>query len=979
MKTTIFSLMFILAISQIGFAQESNNEQHATLTVKAEYVKYIPSIAEQIANGQFIPAEEINKEVNPKKRGANMAVPGKGLPKGNDPLWKENGSSTKIKGKEPIITWVSAAAGATPTDPTGAIGPSHYVNAWNFAFRIWDKEGNALTSAASLGTIFPGETLGDPIVFYDVFADRFVITEFSGSPSGFLVAVCQGTDPVNDGWYTYRFNSGTFPDYPKFAVWSDGYYITANKDQNSAGTSNVVFAIERDLMLTGDPDAQMVGFPLTGIVTNGFYSPLAFNANGNTLPEIGNAPIIFMQDDSWSGVSEDHLKIWSINVDWDTPANSTISSPQDITTAAFDGLFDGGSFSNLPQSSGPDIDALQATIMYMAQYRRFANYNTVVFNFVIDLDGNDDYAGIRWYELRQDTDGDPWTIFQEGTYAQPDGHSAFSGSMAMDVLGNIGLGYTVVSTTQVPSIRYTGRMKNDPLGEMTLEEDILAAGAQNDPSSRYGDYSQMTIDPSDNKTFWHTGEFFSSGRKNIVGAFKLAPDFATDVGVVSVDAPIDGTLSDSEPITITVTNYGLNEISSTPVSYQVDGGVVVSEMINDAIASGENMQYTFAATADLSTVGTTYEIMTTTVLPGDEDTQNDTMIVSVTYIGPNDLGVTEITSPVSSSGLSNSEPITITINNFGAEPKSDFDVSYTIDDSSPVTEQVAGPLMALSSMSYTFTQTGDFSVLGSYNVSAYTSLAGDLDNSNDTTSAVITNSFCQPHSNCTTGNGFRLFQVGTIDNPSGCEPDGYGDFTFLSTNLNTGSTNDLTVTTGFGNQYVRVWIDYNDNFVFELNELVVDNYKIASGQNAGTYTETMDLVVPSDATLGEHVMRAKSNWINPVPDDACEETTFGETEEYTAVIDFADAVQDHALMDAEMVISYLSGNQFEVSMTTSNFEERLIITVHDVNGRKLIQNWVENENGYFEYEIDMSFVPAGVYLVRLGTEEFGKVKKIVVK
>ena len=223
MKATIFSLMFIFAFSHIGFAQESNKEQHATLTVKAEYVKYIPSISEQVANGLFIPAEEINKEVNPKRRGANMAVPGKGLPKGNDPLWKENGSSTKINGKEPIITWVSAAAGATPTDPTGAIGPSHYVNAWNSAFRIWDKEGNALTSAASLGTIFPGETLGDPIVFYDVFAERFVITEFSGSPNGFLVAVCQGPDPVNDGWYTYRFNSGSFPVYPKFSVWSDGY------------------------------------------------------------------------------------------------------------------------------------------------------------------------------------------------------------------------------------------------------------------------------------------------------------------------------------------------------------------------------------------------------------------------------------------------------------------------------------------------------------------------------------------------------------------------------------------------------------------------------------------------------------------------------------------------------------------------------------------------------------------------------------
>jgi hypothetical protein len=133
-----------------------------------------------------------------------------------------------------------------------------------------------------------------------------------------------------------------------------------------------------------------------------------------------------MQDDAWAGVSADHLKIWTINVNWSVPANSTISSPQIINTQPFDGLFDGGSFSNLPQPSGGDIDALQATIMYMAQYRRFPTYNSAVFNFVVDLNGADNYSGIRWYELRQSNDGAPWTIHQEGTYAQPGGHSAFA-------------------------------------------------------------------------------------------------------------------------------------------------------------------------------------------------------------------------------------------------------------------------------------------------------------------------------------------------------------------------------------------------------------------------------------------------------------------------------------------------------------------------------------------------------------------------
>jgi len=531
MRKTYFLILFISMsfLALAGFGQQNNTSlptgsQGPTLITSSQQVIKIPSIASQIADGSFKPAEDIVKEVNPKHWGSNTSVPGKGLPKGNDPLWDQQSKVAKAPGKAPILTFEAASATATPTDPTGAVGPNHFVNSWNSAFRIWDKLGNPLTAVASLGTILPG-TMGDPIVIYDRYADRFLITEFYSN--GFDVAICQGPNPVTDGWYVYRFPTNTFPDYPKFSVWSDGYYITANKDQSSASTSQVVFALERDKMIVGNTTAQMIGFPLTGIVTSGFYSPLGFNANGPTLPPAGNAPIVYMQDDAWSGVSTDHLKIWSVNVNWTTPASSTISSPQIINTQPFDGLFDGGSFSNLPQPSGGDIDALQATIMYMAQYRRFPSYNSAVFNFVVDLNGADNYAGIRWYELRQTTDGAPWTIYQEGTYSQPGGHSAFSGNMCMDANGNIGLAYTIVSSTQFPSLRFTGRYASDPLGTMTLAEEVIATGTQSDPSTRYGDYSQMTIDPNDDVTFWSIGEYFNGGRKNHVGVFQIAPPALT--------------------------------------------------------------------------------------------------------------------------------------------------------------------------------------------------------------------------------------------------------------------------------------------------------------------------------------------------------------------------------------------------------------------------------------------------------------------
>ncbi len=515
---TVFTVMHL-------HAQNADQAEKATLVTTSEPMIEVPSIASQIANGTFIPAENIIKEVNPKSWGSNTAIPGKGFPKGNDPLLEKQLQAKKSPGKAPILTFEAASSGTTPTDPTGAVGPNHFLNSWNSSFRIWDKAGNPLTAAASLGTIFPG-TMGDPIVMYDRYADRFFISEFFSN--GFDVAVSQGPDPVNDGWYVYRFHTNTFPDYPKFSVWSDGYYITANKDQNAPTTNEVVFALERDAMLIGDPSAQMVGFNLPGCITSGFYSPLGFNCNGSSLPSAGNAPIVYMQDDVWAGVSDDHLKIWSINVDWVTPSNSTISSPQIITTADFDGLFDGGSFSNLEQPNGANIDALQATIMYMAQYRRFSGYNSVVFNFVVDPTHVDDDSGIRWYELRQTNDGDPWTIYQEGTYVQPQGHSAFSGNMCMDASGNIALAYTTVSPSLYPSLRYTGRFASDPLGTMTMAEEVIYNGTQNNPATRYGDYSQMTIDPTDDATFWSIGEVFYGGsRKNYVGVFQFAPPALT--------------------------------------------------------------------------------------------------------------------------------------------------------------------------------------------------------------------------------------------------------------------------------------------------------------------------------------------------------------------------------------------------------------------------------------------------------------------
>jgi hypothetical protein len=387
----------------------------------------------------------------------------------------------------------------------------------------------------------------------------------------------------------------------------------------------------------------------------------------------------------------------------------------------------------------------------------------------------------------------------------------------------------------------------------------------------------MSVEPTNDKQFWYVSEYFSPGRSHMVGVFQIAADAAYDVGVVSIDSPVTGTLTDTETVTVSIFNYGENDISNFDVSFQVDGGAVVTETYSGTIGTGETAQHTFSTSVDMSTVGTTYVVTAYTTLADDENDANDSVTADVTHLNPNDIGVSEITSPSSGELLSNAESVIVTITNYGGATQYDFDVTYEFNGQT-VTETVPGPLEGNSSMEYTFTQTVDVSEFGTYTITVYTSLDNDSDASNDSFLTDVTNINCAPSMDCSFADGFQLFQFGDINNESGCE--GYGDFTDQSTDVELGETYDVTMTTGYGNQFVRIWIDYNDDFNFTLDELILDNYEIADGAASGSYTETTQVTIPADATIGQHLMRAKTNWQAGVPDDACALTTYGETEDY---------------------------------------------------------------------------------------------------
>jgi len=971
-----------LLVSLLGFFlfsssySQQSEIQKPSWTATLDY-RFVPSISDQIKDGTFVPADEdAHKKLGREKRWhGNKVVPGKGLPNGDDPLLYLQENVVTKSSRDPILTFETTSNTATPSDPTGEIGRDYYFASWNSSFRFFNIDGTTASPPASLSTLFGNDESGDPIALYDSEADRYIITSMGSS--GLNFAISQTNDPILGGWHVYNAMSfgtdGQFPDYPKYSIWSDGYYCTTNTSANN------LYVLERDKIIDGDPTASIQGFNAPQMITSGFASAQVLDITNDDHPAPGNATMVYMQDDAWNQVPTDHLKIWTINIDWDNSNNSSISTPYQLPTSSFTSVFDGGSFANLTQSSGPDIDAMQATLMNQAQFRKFPTHNSAVFNFVVDvLSGSDEQAAVRWYELRQDADGEPWVIYQEGTYTAPDGRHAFGASMAMDIQGNIGMGYTSMSATAPITLRYTGRYANDPSGQMTIEENLIGQSNATNPNTRYADYAHMSVDPSNDKTFWFISEYFKPGRRDLVGTFQIAANYSNDIGVVSVDTPVSGLLSNSESVTVSIFNYGEDAVSNFDVSYQLDSGTIITETYSGTVESTETVQHTFSTTADLSTVGQTYVIVSYTSLSGDEDSSNDGITQDVQHLNPNDLGVTGISSPVSGTNLSATELVTIEITNFGGAEQSNFEVSYELNGEL-VTETVDGPLAGNSSTDYIFTQTADLSAFGLYEITATVNIENDSDDSNNSISVNINNSNCTPTGDLSYGDGFHLFQVGDINNNTGSGGPGYEDFTNLSTALEQGSTNDLTVTTGYGNQNIRVWIDFNDDFVFTLDEVVVDNYVIAPGGAAGSYTETMQLVVPDDATLGEHIMRAKTNWNAPVPDDACEETNYGETEDYIVNIVESLGIDDSVLANSEFRIISQDNNQFNISLSTL-YNEDISFSVYNISGQVIVFNNISKNTDKYLYDLDMSYAAAGVYLVKMGNSSIGyRVGKIIVK
>jgi hypothetical protein len=402
-----------------------------------------------------------------------------------------------------------------PPDTNAAVGATQVVETVNISLAVFDKStGTPTAGPTSINTLWTGvdlscangSNLSDPVVLYDQLAGRWVIEIITvSSPYKYCYAVSTSNDATGT-YYAYAFTDTVgLPDYTKIGVWPDAYYHSARMFRNgSTYLGPKACAVDRSSMLTGSP-ATMQCFQISNSGVDGM---LPSDLDGNVLPPGGSPNYFLLLPLSDSGTSTS-LQLWKFHVDFTNPANSTFTGPSNITVKSYT---EAGSFrGSVPQlGTANKLDGLGFSLMHRLAYRNFPTANppheslVVTHNVAVGPSTARRYAP-RWYEIR--SPGTVPVVYQQGSYS-PDATYRWAGSIAMDKLGDIALGYSASSSTINPAIRYTGRFFFNPVNAMQAESTIFnGTGSQTGGLDRWGDYSSMSVDPADGCTFWYAQEY----------------------------------------------------------------------------------------------------------------------------------------------------------------------------------------------------------------------------------------------------------------------------------------------------------------------------------------------------------------------------------------------------------------------------------------------------------------------------------------
>ena len=328
-------------------------------------------------------------------------------------------------------------------------------------------------------------------------------------------AISTTADPLGP-YYRYAFERPLFPDYPRPAVWPDGYYTPTSTGDDVI--QKHVCAADRARMLKGLPATEQC------LVIDGVNFLNTADVDGPDAPPAGAPNIVMAAGGTQlkNDLDDEAVFAWAFYVDWKDPTKTRIAGPQKIVVAPYHYLC-GGQLTNCVPQPGTDrrLDAQGDKIMARLAYRRLGRRESIVAVHSVDTAAGG--GGVRWYEFRLDRQRMP-QLFQQGTYA-PDGFFRWMASPAMDRFGNIGIGYSFGGTPHFPGQRFAGRLADDPPGQLTLQETILAEGEASQTNTiRWEDYSQTAVDPSDDCTIWYVGDYLKKDATTYstrIGAFRM--------------------------------------------------------------------------------------------------------------------------------------------------------------------------------------------------------------------------------------------------------------------------------------------------------------------------------------------------------------------------------------------------------------------------------------------------------------------------
>ncbi len=424
-----------------------------------------------------------------------------------------------------------------PSDNALAVGPHHVFQIVNSRYAVFSKKGarydttgSVLLGSAATNTIFQGlggqceaRNNGDAVVKYDQLADRWLVVmpifrrpaNDSTGPFSICYAVSVGPDPLGP-YYKYEFLRPLFPDYPRLAVWPDGYYV---------GTSTGDDVIEKHACVV-DRARMLRGLSATEqcvIVKDvNFLNPADLDGWG--LPPAGAPNLMFATGGTQLKkiFNDDGIYYWSFHVDWDDPSKTKLTGPTKIAVAPYHYLCDGQLTSCVSQpDTTRSLDAQGDKLMNRVVYRRMGNVESIV--ALHSVNSSRQRGGVRWYEFRLDRARKP-QLYQQGTYA-PDGFYRWMGSIGIDADGNIAMGYSFGGNPKYPGQRFAARLASDPPGTLGYRESILAEGEATQRNTlRWEDYTALAMDPSDDCTFWYVGDYIKKGAASYstrIGAFRV--------------------------------------------------------------------------------------------------------------------------------------------------------------------------------------------------------------------------------------------------------------------------------------------------------------------------------------------------------------------------------------------------------------------------------------------------------------------------